>query len=217
MRTKCTICHHSKKQLMTTRESNENTQNSTFITCRKCKKSFENELVLKNHLKTEHKTYRPCKNYSLIESQNRCSYKDKCDYNHSIPEPGTMICWDCGKSFTNKNYVMIHRRKEHNVSIVCKNVNTPAGCDRSDENCGYLHPKSGQQPPQLPLIMNLENTNHGEITKQQEFQKITQKKPIPLPVLDTQNKMEKIMMDMLTSIKEQNRTMVELILNMQRN
>ena len=143
----------------------------------------------------------------------------KCDFNHfnhTILEPGVMMCWDCGKTFGNKNNVMIHRRIEHNVSIVCRNLNTQAGCDRSEDNCGYLHPKSVQQPSQQPPMANLKITNNGELLKEQDFQGATQKKTIPLSVLATPNKMEEMMIEMISSIKDQNKIMMELILNMQR-
>ena len=66
-----------QQEIVESQESNLNTQDTSSETCRKCKKSFDNEPELKKHLKIEHKTHRPCKNFSPIESENKCSYNEK--------------------------------------------------------------------------------------------------------------------------------------------
>ena len=47
-----------------------------------------------------------------------------------------------------QNEVMIHRKKTHNVSTICRNMNTTQGCDRSDEECVYLQNQTKPNPVQ---------------------------------------------------------------------
>ena len=74
----------------------------TNIICRKCGKALADESELKNHIKTDHKSYRACKNFSAIASENKCTWKEKCGFSHLVLEPGNMQCWDCGDIFSNK-------------------------------------------------------------------------------------------------------------------
>ena len=205
-----------RKELGTATTSHEIPPNPSSNPCRKCGQSFNDGDDLKKHLRTAHKTYRPCNKFSPIDSENKCSYKDKCDFSHDILEPGTMMCWDCGNKFTNKNNVIIHRKQIHNVSIICRNMKTPAGCDRSDEMCGYLHPR--QQSVQANSEADQSVNNQVTV---EDFQKATPKKAIPLKVTKTSeemsNKMEGMIIKMISSIQDQNKTMMELILSLQKN
>ena len=196
----------------------QSTEIATKYTCRKCKNTFLDETTLKKHLKDEHKSYRPCNKFSPVNSEDKCSYKDKCDFSHAVLKPGTMLCWDCGNIFTSKNYLMLHRKNTHNISIICKKVNTQAGCDREEDDCWYLHTLENKSHSS-----QVHNTaqNVTEIELQQDFPVAPQHRAIPINVTtaahNNPTKMETILINMIGSIAEQNQTMMEMILNLQSN
>ena len=50
------------------------------IKCKKCGKDTKDLEQLKKHLISDHKTYKPCKNFSINPAENKCSWREKCGY-----------------------------------------------------------------------------------------------------------------------------------------
>ena len=50
--------------------------------CDKCEKQFPNVLDLKTHIRSEHQTFRPCRNFAGKSAEDTCTYGDKCNFNH---------------------------------------------------------------------------------------------------------------------------------------
>ena len=71
-------------------------------TCRKCGNKFQIMEELKKPLRV-HTKFIPCKNFSSQAQDNKCSWGEKCGYSHKVFGAGTYICWDCGKSSSDKN------------------------------------------------------------------------------------------------------------------
>ena len=189
-----------------TQEAIESAQGSQSDNkCRKCGIIFSDPDDLKKHVKIKHKTHRPCKNFSNDILLNKCSWNEKCDYNHIILKPGTWLCWDCGNIFASNNDMMTHRKKNHDVPIF-RLLKTDAGCDKSDEVCWYKH-KGNQHERKAQNAHDNPNTAQAKL----DFPEATQNKSIPnRETEDTPTKMETLMWEMM----KQNKTMMESILCM---
>ena len=60
--------------------------------CRKCGNSFSSLDDLKTHFKSEHKSHRPCKNFSVKPEENKCSWNNECGFSHETLDEGTWKC-----------------------------------------------------------------------------------------------------------------------------
>ena len=160
-------------------------------------------------MKNDHKTYRPCKNFSNKVSENKCTWNDKCDYNHETLNPGTLQCWDCGDTFNSKDILMIHRKNNHKVPM-CKKIKEFKGCDKSDDNFWYFHIPQTQQNDQIETSV----TNVITPDKQQDFCTVTKKKPIPTSVIpEPPMRTEIILMEMMKIMKEQHKATMDMLLS----
>ena len=135
--------------------------------CNKCKENFMEKHELRKHISAEHPTFKPCRNYKGPSDENSCSFGSKCDYNHIVVEEGTHICWECGQLFTRRGELMSHRKHTHGVSVICRKLREPGGCDRTNEECWYSHAKQKQQPIE---------------TTEQDFPKLSQNKETPIEI-----------------------------------
>ena len=190
------------------------------FSCRKCGKLCKELNDLKKHLISEHKTYRPCKNFSSNPSEDKCSWKEKCGYSHTVLEPGTCRCWDCGKIFNNKNELMIHRKINHDLPF-CNKYNSGNGCNKPDNDCWYPHKTKHEVRTNSQLCENINKpASYAKVTSsEQDFPKVTQFKTTPTETEpNSQTRTEQIMIETMNMMKEQNKTMMELILGlMQQN
>ena len=193
-----------------THPSNEETKD--LHKCRKCGKSFCGLDDLKIHLKSAHQSYRPCKNYSDKPEENKCSWNSECGFSHETVEAGTWRCWDCGIIVHSTNNLMIHRKQKHEMPN-CKKDGTEKGCDRSEEDCWYPHNKHKKSIQSISTpVISAQNSE-----EKLDFCQVTNKKAIPITnvSLDSSPKTDSMMMEMMNMIKEQNKTIMEILLTMQ--
>ena len=187
------------------------------LICRKCKNKFNDLDTLKKHLVADHKTYRPCKKFSSNPSENKCTWNNKCGYSHEVLEPGTWLCWDCGKTFQIKNGLMIHRKQSHDVPT-CTKHNTDMGCDKPDEECWYPHKVKQKITSPKPQHINQNNKPASyakAVAPQQDFPTVSQNSNKPKKTeADAPTQAEKMVIETMNMIKEQNKTMMEIMLTM---
>ena len=127
------------------------------VKCNTCKKHLKDMGELRNHRKTEHIKYKPCRNFPGTSPEDRCKWGDRCDWKHSFRSADTPLCWTCGQIFTNKSTLAYHRKNEHNGTGPCKYNDLPGGCIRSDSDCHYLH------------IQSESSTRETHVSKPQDF------------------------------------------------
>ena len=106
--------------------------------CNTCKKDFVYRIDLKNHIKVEHKTYKPCRNLGA------CTYSP-CRYNHKEYPKDSQVCFECGMDFKTIHDLMRHRKINHKT-VLCK-MFLKNKCDYSGEGCYFTHAKEPQGPP----------------------------------------------------------------------
>ena len=82
------------------------------ITCKNCEQVFDEKNKLRKHMKDQHPSFKPCKNYP------ECSYGDQCDFYHIIMDENTLICWECGQIFSEKSALMMHRKTSHKTTHI---------------------------------------------------------------------------------------------------
>ena len=73
----------------------ENKNTSSF--CNICEKVFQNKNALTTHTKSDHPTFKPCRNFP-----DKCNFGENCNYNHIVLNANEDICWDCGELFSKK-------------------------------------------------------------------------------------------------------------------
>ena len=195
-----------------TKETHEqDTSLPKSIKCWKCEKSAQTMDEMKKHMRKDHKTYRPCKNYSDKASDNRCSWNDKCEFSHVTLESGILQCWDCGLTFQNKNDLMIHRKMKHKVPT-CKNLKDGNVCDKPDEVCWYQHIINVEAQPSAQQDTGA--TNVARPAEKPDFCTVTQKKAIPITVAqEVPEKMQILMMQMMQMLKEQHKATMDMMLS----
>ena len=180
---------------------------SAGTNCRKCGKMFSNLDDLNNHLTNDHKSYRPCKNFSAISEDNKCTWKERCGFNHAVLEPDTWLCWDCGTTLQNRNDLMIHRKKKHKVPE-CRKFKYENSCDKSDEICWYLHTIQPENVNENVTIVN--NTSQNS-----DFYQDTSKRTIPISNMNQEAAMKAMMTEMIKLITNQNYTMMNMMKGLQ--
>ena len=121
------------------------------------------------------------------------------------------MCWDCGKSYKDKNDLMIHRKNVHDVPT-CSKFKTQVGCDKLDDDCWYPHKytrttaqsKTEQSVTYANIVSQsngaqqatLQNTRKNE--PKQDFPEVTQNKSVPLKGKEEPpTKTETILMEMM--------------------
>ena len=180
---------------------------STGTNCRKCGKLFSNLDDLNNHLSNDHKSHRPCKNFSAIPEDNKCTWNERCGFNHTVLKPGTWLCWDCGTTLQNRNDLMIHRKKEHKVPE-CKKFKSEKACDKSDEICWYLHTKQPASTNENVIIVN-------DPQQKSDFCQDTNKRTIPISDMNQEAPMKAMMIEMMKMITNQNHTIMKMMKDLQ--
>ena len=111
----------------------------TGITCNKCERIFTEKYQLRKHVKDQHPSFKPCKNFPGKSPGEACTYGEQCSFYHVTLPQNTEICWDCGKLFTEKPSLMHHRKTTHKSTQYCKKIKEPGGCHRSSETCWFSH------------------------------------------------------------------------------
>ena len=76
--------------------------------CTICGDLFESKDDLHNHLNRDHRTYKPC------NRTDSCS-GDPCRFNHDEIGEGVSLCYQCGKEFASRKYLMEHMKDNHTM------------------------------------------------------------------------------------------------------
>ena len=91
-------------------------RNEAVFYCDQCSKPFKTESELTNHVKDNHKSYKPCK----LNKESRCDLDTECMFNHEKLKPGDEICYKCGKVFTSKKELGNHIVDKHGQTMCHK-------------------------------------------------------------------------------------------------
>ena len=98
--------------------------------CNLCEDIFETKEGLESHWTKNHPTFKPCRN------MNDCSYGRKCMYSHE-PMKKFFRCYQCGEEFNTRPYIMVDRKKEHEVDE-CRSFLEQGKC-RYQDSCWWSH------------------------------------------------------------------------------
>ena len=125
-----------------------------FKQCYSCKKEFDGYWNLMTHRKTEHPSNKRCRNFP-----GSCKFGRECWYVHEEQmetDPGReesspmFKCNMCADTFDNKGDFMKHRKTKHTGSNkVCENF-INSRCEKSKDDCWYLHPLG--QAKEMPNV-----------------------------------------------------------------
>ena len=118
----CTVCNLylknvdelSKHMSLTHKRNYEDIQsnetNMSKLTCRNCQKTFNSHNELNEHIKTDHISYKPCRNFAT----NSCPYQEECRFYHVTLQQGECICYKCSDKFSKKSILLSHIKNYHN-------------------------------------------------------------------------------------------------------
>ena len=142
----CTVAIQSKEQ--------EHALQETFK-CRNCENIFGSKWQLMNHRRDNHQSLR---RMCIYEQEGKCSFSAKlCWYKHkeekSTQNESKVVgdkqvvfkCFTCDDKFTNQSELMKHRKRNHPESVKSCSKYETSNCERSSENCWYIHHKKDFQ------------------------------------------------------------------------
>ena len=94
----------------------ETMEEQASLDCKICGAVCNTRSNMTIHMKTEHFSHKPCRNYSSTDHSRRCSYGHECAFSHiPIPE-GKTRCYKCGQDFANFASMMTHRKIHHEMA-----------------------------------------------------------------------------------------------------
>lgn len=171
----CSICNFIAKSV-TSIEKHKEEAHSTQHNCMKCKRTFLNENILANHIKTHERNAR-------LEEFN-C---DSCDFqntkrkilkDHLEAAPGhkpsqkDYECRNCKKIFNSYYNLMNHRSAEHPAQKMCRYFKLGT-CGFKAEDCWYSHEKTSSETENQEKTFN----------EKEDFQAVTKNLPPDMMVL----------------------------------
>ena len=77
--------------------------------CTKCDLAFRTRNNLNKHMKEEHWSHKPCKNFQ----ENNCDFDSDCMFNHIKIAKNEHICFKCGTIFNSLHEMMKHIKEVH--------------------------------------------------------------------------------------------------------
>ena len=114
----CTVCNlyfRNRDELARHTQMAHKKSGEPKIKCYQCDIDFESEKEVKSHIRNNHKTYKPCKNFAA----NQCQYADdEYSFNHVILQQDQHICFKCGNKYSSKTEMMNHVKEKHG-DIIC--------------------------------------------------------------------------------------------------
>ena len=194
------------------------------IPCKTCRQLFPTISEIRSHRKTEHPSYRPCRNFPGTSAEDRCKYGAQCNWKHIELSEGAHICWNCGNIFKSISDLNFHRKQIHNNMGPCKKLNKPGGCSRGEEYCLFKHetqvrPEGAQadgahpQPRRAQAHAAQPQSGGAQTNEAQDFQQVPQNTAPPNST--TMNLSEKhSMMEMMRQFMLQQQTMTQQIMTM---
>ena len=121
------------------------------VTCTQCKKELSSDTQLKQHMKEDHITYKPCSRFGA----NKCTTSE-CRFKHVKLQPNQEICFKCGDMFSSKTSLLNHIKVKHGHEICHRFLRNE--CDRSSDNCIFSHKyKESHQNLQLNKMQDFPN------------------------------------------------------------
>ena len=130
--------------------------------CNICNLKFNIKSELSSHIKTEHKSYKPCSFFPT----NSCTEGEHCRYSHKILGENEHICFKCGKIETTKTLLIRHIRETHK-DIQCRRFKSGT-CRFNEASCIYSHKKTSEARP---------NAHQVPPMTEQDFPQAWQAKP----------------------------------------
>ena len=132
----------------------KHTDKQSIYQCESCKREFESQWHLKNHIRDEHGKIEECSHFK----ENRCKFANTCWKKHIDLQSGLknvlFICFSCKQSFKTINDLMSHKKKEHiEFCKPCSPKNGVCRFEKIPEKCWYIHEdfqlREAQQVPPL--------------------------------------------------------------------
>ena len=137
----------NKSELKPHTQNDHKTQD--IIRCRICGETCTSKGRLMQHRKKEHiETVAFCRK-NLIGT---CVFSSSgCYWNHGaqpdITKDGQLFkCYICSKAFSDKRYMMTHKKKEHIESVRYCNLFLDGKCPFKDESCWFRHLDDSKSP-----------------------------------------------------------------------
>ena len=138
----------------------------------KCTYNFKTEREITNHIKEDHRSYKPC-DYFL---EDRCELDGDCRFNHTKLDHGQQICYTCGDKFNYKRDMFNHIKEKHGDTVCHRYLQNKCTVKR----CFFKHTiqpvlsvrKSAQAAATAPKAQDFPNlpTNRPVVWSQVEAQ-----------------------------------------------
>ena len=156
------------------------------IKCRPCGIKFKDNNELKVHRWKEHPTHRPCKNFV----EGNCDYGKRCGFNHVKIKETESICWTCGKIFTSRPDLMLHRKEQHPETLqTCNKLKYEGHCSRSNQECWNLHDVE-------------EHDTNNHINNEQDFYHLQRNKRPPITEAKKNTETNSMMEELINLMKQ---------------
>ena len=114
----CNNCSYQTNKVKNLRNHIDKTKH-TFLqiqACMFCSGVFESRKELMTHRRTDHPSYKPCRNFN---KNGNCDFGQECIYSHQTLNEGMLVCFQCGQFFSNKTILMRHRKSNHQSEQSC--------------------------------------------------------------------------------------------------
>ena len=127
------------------------------LKCKHCLVQFKNKTVLNIHIKENHKSYKPCDNFSV----DRCEFDSDCKFYHIKLKQSEVICYKCGDTFSSRTSLIKHIKQIHgNLQCVKYNSNE---CKFNSDTCFYSHTNKSNEPKKtVEKSTNVKNSESSE-------------------------------------------------------
>ena len=148
-------CHNRVENNNIDQNNPINDSNSQKVKCHNCKLDFNDKKSMMDHKRdSNHPSKRKCNNPNC--QHTRCWYVHTTLVTPEVQrteEPSRLTCTSCQNTFSDRNEVMHHRKREHPSNIMCKYFLTNT-CRRSANQgalCWYRHE---MLPTNAPPVAN---------------------------------------------------------------
>ena len=152
---------------------------SDYRRCYTCDLEFEGYVNLMNHRKFTHPSKKKCRNFP----DGRCKWGKTCWYIHAEDlmevdetfkhEEEKHICFICSIEFANKDTLKKHKKREHTANVQKCERFLENKCERSPENCWFIH-----EDQSTPPIFNSLPKSETNPRREQDFHEGS-KNPFP--------------------------------------
>ena len=106
------------------------------VNCKDCSDVFVDDMALKKHRLSQHRSYKPCNKIQSEDPEVRCKFREACYYSHVPVGDGKYRCFKCGEEFSDMQELMKHRKWVHNE--MCRQT-AKNSCRYSANTCWFNH------------------------------------------------------------------------------